>query len=140
MPQTRPNEPPPLPMVDNLCYQVQLPLRLLAHSCIWHTFSVGLRFVENHTKFTNLRPDNTPVPSPLKSLQLLLSSSVALSLYVRCLLVHIWHTFSVGLRFVENHTKFTNLRPDNTPVPSPLKSLQFVLLSSIPLSLLPGVL
>ena len=36
----------------------------------------------------------------------------------RTLLVRIWHTFSVGLRFVENHTKSTNLRPDQKPVPS----------------------
>ena len=51
------------------------------------------------------------------------SSSVPLSSLPGVFYVRIRHDFSVGLRFVENPMKSTNLRPDKIPVPSPPPNL-----------------
>ena len=77
---------------------------------IRHDFSVGLRFVENPMKSTNLRPDKIPVPSPPNLFEFVPSSSVPLSSLPGVFYLRIRHDFSVGLRFVENPMKSTNLR------------------------------
>ena len=57
----------PLRMCSQFVPSTSVPLSSLPgvfHLRIWHDFSVGLRFVENPMKSTNLRPDKIPVPSP----------------------------------------------------------------------------